>query len=518
MSESPRYTSIRDYLRVLREQRLIIIFITVAFVALSIVGSLRQEPVYEASASLNFSGERADFSAIGASAPTTESPEQRAATYAQRIGSIEVAERAAESLDIDVTAATLLGAVDIQAEARTHFVVVTAQSGSASLSAAVANAFADAARTITNRRVRAELRAQADAVRRQNRELSSNNPDNTFTRSSNIDRIARLETLARFATPAAVVVEASPPGEPVSPQPIRNAILGLLVGLTIALLVAFLRDALDRRFKSVSEIKHDLKMPMVGHVRDELLGRSVLSTNGRGPLSAAELEAFRILRTNVDFLDVDQQVKSIVVTSALPEEGKSTVAVALAAAYATAGRRALIVDCDLRRPTMASRLGLNPSPGLSDFLIGRAEPQDVLQTVALDAPVTGSKNGDDGERPTAPLVCVTAGTPTPQPAELLGSERFKRFLEQVSDVYDIVVIDSSPLLSVVDTLELVPNVDGIVFCVRASSTTRDQARAARQALEHFPPRPTGVVVTGVRPGDETDYGYYSYAYAYGDRR
>jgi Mrp family chromosome partitioning ATPase len=94
----------------------------------------------------------------------------------------------------------------------------------------------------------------------------------------------------------------------------------------------------------------------------------------------------------------------------------------------------------------------------------------------------------------------------------LGSQRFKAFLAQVTEAYDHVILDCCPLLSVGDTLELIPQVDGIVLCVRASRTTRHQAQAAKSALAAFPARPTGVVVTGLRHGDESDYGYYSYAY------
>jgi capsular exopolysaccharide synthesis family protein len=208
------------------------------------------------------------------------------------------------------------------------------------------------------------------------------------------------------------------------------------------------------------------------------------------------------MRTNVDFLDVDSRLTTLAVTSALPEEGKSTVACSLACAYALAGKRTLIVECDLRRPTLAHKLGLGNGPGLSDYLAGEAEPQAVVQPVALP----GAQ---------APLVAIVAGTPSPRPAELLGSQRFGAFLDEVARAYDVVLLDTSPLLSVVDTLELVPRVDGVVVCVRAQQTTRDQAQAAKAALEHFPARPTGVVVTGVRAGDELDYGYYSYAYAYG---
>ena len=119
-----------------------------------------------------------------------------------------------------------------------------------------------------------------------------------------------------------------------------------------------------------------------------------------------------------------------------------------------------------------------------------------------------------------PFACVVAGSPTPQSAELLGSERCRDFLGQVRTAYDAVIIDSCPLLAVVDTLELVPSADAVIVCVRASETRREQVRAAHKALAHFPPRPIGVVVTGMRRASEetTPYGYYAHAYSYAPKR
>jgi polysaccharide biosynthesis transport protein len=521
MTDAPKYTTLRDYLRVVREQRVIIVLIMLVFAGAALAITARQNKQYEAKASLNFNPDASDSSIIGAGGGVVETPDQRAATRAKQIDKIEVAERTAALLHGVFSARAILNAVDINAEARTNFVGVRFQSGKPKVAADLANAYATAALRLSNEEARAHYKKVADDLQGTMDKLSKR-PINVLARRSLIDRIGKLRTLAKSATPAELAVRADVPSDPISPKPLRNIILGVLLGLTFALLTAFVRDALDRRFKSVREIREELKLPLVGHIRDDLLGRSVVSVNGRGGLEGGDLEAFRIMRTNVDFLDVDRDVSPIVVTSALPEEGKSTVAAALAAAYATAGKLTLLVECDLRRPVLAKRLGLKATPGISDYLAGQATPEQILQPVRLD-PVDQPDRGarkDKGakaepkEDQSSPLMCIVAGTASPQPAELLGSERFRAFLEQVSSVYDSVVLDATPLLSVVDTLELVPNVGGVLVCVRASRTTRDQARAAKAALEHFPARPAGVVVTGVRPGDEADYGYYAYAYAY----
>jgi Mrp family chromosome partitioning ATPase len=272
----------------------------------------------------------------------------------------------------------------------------------------------------------------------------------------------------------------------------------------------------------VAQIQEELKLPLMGRVREEAMGRAGPVANGRGAMEEADLESFRILRTNLGYLNVDKPLRSIAVTSPLADEGKSTVAISLAFANAWAGKRTLLVECDLRRPVLAERLKLQRAPGLTEFVAGTASPKEVLQPVALDPPSTnGHRRKRGGKKQEAKaestpaeaaeaslLVCITAGSPPPRPAELLASQRFSEFIAEVANVYDVVILDTAPMLQVADTLELLPKVDGVVVCVRAARTTRDQARAARSALDHLPERPAGLVVTGVRPGDETEYGYY----------
>jgi receptor protein-tyrosine kinase len=509
VSDAPQYTSLQDYRRVLREQRVLVILIILLFTGAAVGISLREDPVYEASAGVQVKEENSDLSDVGFAAPSTQTPEQRSAIAAQRVSEPETVERAAEILG-DTEKRGLGASVAAAPEARTNLVAVTSQSGDAKRAAQVADAFALALVDLTVERSRKGYREQASTFRKTLKTIPKT-PANAFTRNAMYDRISRYRNLAKIAEPATLIRHASVSADPISPKPIRNTVLGFLLGLTVALVAAVIRDALDRRFKNSREIREALHYPLVGHVRDDMLGRSVVGNNGQA-LSAPELDAFRIIKTNVEYLDVDHPVKTLAVTSAVPDEGKSTVSAALAAAFTLSGRRALLVECDLRRPTLAKRFGLNQTPGLSDYLVGNAEPKAILQPVSLDAGSLPGVNGDTAATDQGAFVCITAGTASPQPAELLGSQRFRAFLAQVADAYDIVVLDTCPLLSVVDTLELVPSVDGLVLCVRASRTTRDQARAARAALDHIPPRPTGVVVTGVRPRDEGDYGYYSYGY------
>jgi capsular exopolysaccharide synthesis family protein len=248
-------------------------------------------------------------------------------------------------------------------------------------------------------------------------------------------------------------------------------------------------------------------VPTIGYVDAAVLGTAGFGANGAVPASDAGMEAFRILRSNVDLMARDHPIRTVAVTSPLAEEGKSTVAAGLASASALAGKRVLLIECDLRRPILAQRFNLRSEPGLTDWIGGGVRPGDIVQQTPID------QNGSQANAPArqAPtFVTIVAGSVSAQPAEQLASERFRTMISQVQKVYDLVVFDCAPLLPVGDALEILPKVDGILMCIRLDQTTRDQAGAARAALDHLPPRPTGLVITGVRPGRHGYYyGYYS---------
>jgi Mrp family chromosome partitioning ATPase len=163
---------------------------------------------------------------------------------------------------------------------------------------------------------------------------------------------------------------------------------------------------------------------------------------------------------------------------------------------------------------LAKRFGIDPAPGLADLLTGASQAPEAIRTVLL--PPAPSGNGaaeSEAGKAGATLSVITAGSEHQRPAELLASPTFTDFVSVLSRTHDLVVLDSTPLLAVSDSLDLVEQVEAVVLCVRSNQTTRDQLLAALEALQGLPPRATGVVVTGVDAGDEGDYGSYAYSYA-----
>lgn len=507
MNDAPRYVTFADYLRVARERRALILLVAALFTGGAYAFARQQTPVYDAEASVQFESTNTQTSLFGQTIdPGGETPEQRAAANAATLTRPVVLRRARKLLGSRAPDEDLSELVDAQPEPRTQLVLVRASGHTGTEAARLANAVARAAVFVTRDETRRRFAEAARAQKRVLRNLGGG-PGSEFFRLQQLDKIARFEELARVASPATVRREAVAPGSPAGPHIVRITIVGLLIGLTLGLVAAFVRDSLDRRFTTAREIAEDLQVPVLGSIRETILGSIPVERRGLKRLSHEDLEGFRIIRNNIEFLEMEEPPKVVLVTSAVPEEGKSTVSTALATTFAIAGKRTLLVEADLRRPTLARRLGLHSGPGLSDYLSGSTTPSDVLQTIDLP---TASRNGRGAPPlPTGAFAAIVAGAPASHAVEILRSKRCFDFFEQIREVYDVVIVDTSPLLSVADTLELLPVADAIVLCVRASKTTRGQLHAAKSALAHFTQQPTAIVVTGLRARDESaSYGYY----------
>jgi non-specific protein-tyrosine kinase len=512
-AEKPRYATLQDYLRVVRRNWKIVALFTVALTGLGLGISLAQSPTYEATASVGYTEVQLQLGPLsGGQSSLTVAPQIRSAQIAQEVTSPQITRRAKRSLKTKLSAKELQDSVSAAVSLTTNLVEITAKASTAKLAVRIADAYAEQTAKQLNHDYAAQLKGIAAELEKQIK-AAPKSPSPAFPGaliSGLKAQLSRIRVAQTAPDPARVAEKATPPPTASSPATTRNTIIGAVLGLVFGLLAAFARDSLDRRLHSAHEIHTETGMPILGRVSQSVLGSPGLARNGGPPMLDTDFESFRTLRANLGVLGVDPAVRLLLVTSGLPEEGKTTVSISLASAAALTGQRVLLVECDLRRPTFAKRMGISRGPGMTEYLMGTADPQEILQTVSLVTPASPTVAPGAGVSGGA-LVCITAGAPVANPAELLVSPRFKQMLEKLRKAYDLVVIDSGPILAVVDPLELVPQVDGVLVCVRARSTTRDQARATRLALANLPARPTGAVITGISRGDPDSYDYY-----YGD--
>lgn len=288
---------------------------------------------------------------------------------------------------------------------------------------------------------------------------------------------------------ATVISPASRPTSPTSPNVPRNLALGLLAGLFLGIGQAILREKLDTRIRTAADVVKVTDAPVIGRVAYDKTAATRLrfAVDGR---DAVRAEAFRRLRTNLQYLDAGQGRRSFVITSSLAGEGKTSTAVNTAATLAAAGLRVLLIDADMRKPSIGRFLGLEDAAGLSTLLIGHVRLEDVLQVA-----------GAPGFR------VLASGPVPPNPSELLGSAAMTALLETAAQQYDAVVIDAPPLLPVTDAAILSTLTSGALVVVGSGEVRSAQLTGALESLESVNGRVLGVVLNKLRD-EGSGYGSY----------
>ncbi len=464
-----------DYWKIVRAHWLGILAIALAGVLIGLAWALVQPKVYTADASgIVSAGVSSDLGTAMAGETYAKS---RVKSYLDLAKSRSVSETAIETLGIGTDPDDLISQIEVTNPLDTATIKVSASAG-------------------TPEEARALAEAWVNAIGEKVTELENANaaplPDGS----------APPPSIVTFQSMDAAQL----PESPSSPNTRLAVAVGGLVGLALAIGYALLRHVFDRRIHSIAEVERETELPVVGtiplHGGFDAENRIISSTGGndRGQQSTDEYavaEALRELRTNLQFMNIDNPPRSIVVTSALPGEGKSTITANLANTIAAMGRNVVVIDGDLRRPMVAKTFGLLPGVGLTDVLIGNAQLSEVLQPW-----------GSSGK-----LWVLGAGKIPPNPSELLGSNAMHEVIDELTD-HAIVLIDAPPLLPVTDAAILTARTDGALVVSRARKTTYDALKAALNNLQRVKGHALGIILNGVpSKGVKADgYGYRYRAY------
>ncbi len=392
--------------------------------------------------------------------------------------------------------------------------------------AAAANAFAGAYISWRKERTQLQITTGIDALRE---ELSGF--EGAAKQSTEYLVLAqRLQDLKLLEATATgnfrVLVPATVPETPVSPKPLRSAILGFGVGLFAAIGLAFLLEQFDTRLRHADDAARILRLPILGRIpriSKKLLGESAVVALSHPDGHPAE--AFRLLRTNLEFMRVDEDVRSLLVTSSVQGEGKSVCVANLAVTLAMGGKKVFVVDADLRRPRQQAYFGLDNHEGVSTVVTGQTSLDEALQKVYLD-PVTGANDVDfktwaRGSESLSRVYVLTSGPLPPNPGEIVSSKRFAAVIETLTEEADVVIVDSPAMLAVGDTPALASMVDGLVFLVDMHVAKRPMLQQAADQLMRLPCRILGIVlrVDGAKSGGYySTYRYYDNADGSGKRR
>ncbi len=345
--------------------------------------------------------------------------------------------------------------------------------------------------------------------------------------AQNRAQLQRIRNLESLGDSSISVVQTAREAEQTQPKPIRNAILGLVLGLIIGIGLAFIFDQLDSRLRRSGELEERLGLPLLARLpapaRDlRKNDRLAMLTHSSGPAA----ENFRNLRTNLIFADVDHSARSIIISSAVQSEGKSTTVANLAVALARAGQHVVLADLDFRRPYLERFFDLPREPGATDVVLGRATLEDALADIPLETgestPMFQETNGNGGA-PTSGLLgngrleVLPTGALPPNVGEFVTSEALRTLIVSLRDRGDLLLIDAPPLLQVGDAMALTANVDAVLIVARLGVVRRQMVDEVRRLLATSPAPTLGVVITDATVEPGVGYGYY-YAYGYGETR
>jgi polysaccharide biosynthesis transport protein len=482
-----------DFFRALRRRRGVIILCAL-LVPLAAVGvALLQDERWKASASLLFRDPQVAQQLFGSSFDSSSGdPQREAATNLELVSLEVVADRAARKVG-GVTGKELLEQLDISSKSQSDVVSIEATDKNPRRAAEIANVFASEYVAFRREADQQKVRSAQALVQSK---LDALSPEDSLGTLGNTlrDRSSQLDVLASLQTGNAEVVQpAAVPRDPALPRPKLNALVGAVLGLLLGVGLALLLDRLDRRLRDPDEVEDIFQRPVLSRVP---ISRA-LSRQELHDLPAPVSEAFRMLRANLRYFNVDREIKTVLTTSASAAEGKSTVALGLAAATASAGARTLLLDLDLRRPTLAKRLGIEGQGGVSLALAGGVPLRQIVHDVSLS---TGL------DRTSAHLHVAPAGPPPPNPTDLIESRRMDDLFREAEESYDFVVVDTPPTSLISDAIPLIRKVTGVLIVSRLGLSTRDEARRLRDQLQHLDAPVLGIVINGTRHYE----GYYGY--------
>jgi receptor protein-tyrosine kinase len=488
--------------RAVRRRLPIVLLCALLVPAAALAYSLTQQKQYTACAALLFRDPQLDQKLFGSTVfqPSTD-PTREAATNVKLVSLETVAARTSRALNGRLTPSEVQSQVAAASEGESDVASICATDPSPKFAPVLANTFAQQFVAFRRDADRSKIATAQKLVQAQLAHLTSAqiaSPQARTLRTQN----EQLSILAALQTGNAELVQpANPPSSPSSPQTTRNVILGFVFGLLLGLGLAVLLERLDRRLRSVSELGEAFGRPVLGAVPES---RVIAKSDGMRRLEPAEAEAFRMLRANLRYFNVDREIKSVLITSATPGEGKSTVAMYLALAAASSGARVLLVEADLRRPTLNNRLGISTSHGISEVLAGARDLRSAIDHIELESSQAAHT-----------LDVLTAGPIPPNPSDLVESDKMRKIIEAAEDAYDLVIIDTPPTSVVSDAIPLVRLVSGVLVVTRLGKTTKDSAHHLHDQLQNLDANVLGVVVNSAsrRAGYGPQQGYgYSYGY------
>ncbi len=534
---------LRDYVAVLRRRLWVIVVVTLVVTLAAFFLAWRHTPQYEASTQLlyeqqiNVADPLSGTSGVDTNALALEVDNMGTLVNSPEVRTIAV--QLAPSLasaQYGVTAEPKTGTSQSSGTVTVSGATVTAQSPKAAVAALAANTYAQAIIQLRQEHERASIQQAIkviqDELQAYNTAALRQSADYILLQQRRHDLKILSATVTGDFT---VVTPAAAPSAPFSPRPLRSGVLGFGVGLFVGIGLAFLLQQFDNSVQSREEVSQLLRLPLLGQIpvlsKSAVADGHVVTLEDPGSQGA---EAFRMVRSNLEFLTVDGGYSTIMLTSCVQGEGKTLTLCNLAVTLALAGKRVVVVDCDLRRPRVHRVFDLPNKVGVSTVVSGQSKLVGSLQSVVVNPAVASAHDGSGMEHAVAPakldfgaeglgqpvngarpvsMYVLTSGPMPPNPGEVCASRGLATMLSHLGGQPDVVLIDTPAMLAVGDTAALANKVDGLLFLVDMHVSKRSTLHEAMDRLEQMPCRKLGLIVARQHRGD--GYDSYPHYYAYG---
>lgn len=506
-----------------------VILVFVAVVTTGVVGAmmLLKAPRYESSTDILQRRSGLDKALIGSELflESESQPERKMETAAELVVSPEVVSAVSKKLGARLKGRDPAYLVDVSVLKKTDILRVTASDPDPQLAADVANTFA--AEYINWRRnVDHEILQQAKApIEAQLRTFSPEDYESVTYRVLS-DKLESLKLIEAVQTGDLEVVKAAiVSAKPSSPNAVRIGTIAFIVSLIGSVGMVFVIEQLDNKVRSVDEIVAEIDKPVLAAIprAPNFRGNGSLLTLSKP--SSPGSEAYRLLKTNLSFVEPDNPVKSILIASAAPEDGKSTTLANLAVTLARSGRRVIIIEADFRRPVLSEYLELEGAIGLTNMIADSCSLVESLQVIEVEKLVIGHQKSlnesinkevlseamfkENANSEIKTIYCAVSGPLPPNPGELAASEKMGTIITEAGKYADVVLVDSPPIGLVSDAASLAARVDGVILVVKLNNTTREHLRHLRDFSESIPSKTLGIVATNA--GGNGSY-YYKYGY------
>jgi tyrosine-protein kinase len=478
-------------LRIVRRRKLVVLQALIVVPLLALLFSLAQDKEYTASATLLFRAPE-----LPSESNTVIDPVRTAATNTELVALPVVAERTAEDMRASVSPGEVFSSISVEASTDADTAELSATTDSPELSAEMANTYGAAYIEFRRKADRAQVQEAIDLAEASLERLTPAEQESGEGDALN-EQLDQLKLTQALQTGGAELVQrATPPSSPSSPKPVRNVILGIVLGGLLGFGLAALLERIDRRVRTVEELEDLYGLPILARIpRSSLLEKSQpKSVSPQTP----EGEAFRVLRTNLRYFNVDRDLRSVLLISPEAGDGKSTVARGLAMTMAEMGDDVVLVEADLRKGGSLRAVTGKPADGLSNVLAGTELDKVLVKVGVLPASHAQARE----------LTILPSGPVPPNPSELLESDRMRSLLLELRERFDIVILDSPALGAVSDSLALISEVSGIVVVGGLGATTRDAARALSKQLSLLGQQPIGTVANFTEPQHDKYAHYY----------